>query len=234
VPQDYSEAIRWYRKAADQGDATAQYVIGYMYDHGKGAPRDHAEAMRWYRKAGKQGDVKARRALREPLSTSMKVLIAIDFLGTMLLLIASYGEARKASGPQQLAAVIKELLSLTYLVLSCASLFHVGIAYTSPFRITRDLLRGMVFAMLIPIVRPQSEEFMLKLSGILFVGFNLYAITHYDLRYSGPAVRIFHLTNALLIGIASASATALWLAAKKDQRITEAQQPGSPTFPQGS
>ena len=161
-------------------------------------------------------------------------MITIEFLGTILLLVSSYRSASKASGPQLLAAVIKELLSLTYLVLSCASLFHVGIAYTSPFRITRDLLRGMVFAMLIPIVRPQSEKFMLKLSGILFVGFNLYAITRYDLRYPGPAIRIFHLTNALLIGIATASATALWLAPKKDQRITEAQQPGWPTFPQRS
>ena len=35
VPQDYSQALQWYRKAADQGNTQAQYGIGYMYDIGK-------------------------------------------------------------------------------------------------------------------------------------------------------------------------------------------------------
>jgi TPR repeat protein len=28
LPQDYSEAIRWWRKAAGQGNAGAQYMLG--------------------------------------------------------------------------------------------------------------------------------------------------------------------------------------------------------------
>lgn len=28
VPQDYAQAAAWYRKAAEQGDATAQYYLG--------------------------------------------------------------------------------------------------------------------------------------------------------------------------------------------------------------
>src|SRR5205085_7684706 len=31
VRQDYAEASRWYRRAADQGDAMAQYGLGYTY-----------------------------------------------------------------------------------------------------------------------------------------------------------------------------------------------------------
>jgi TPR repeat protein len=31
VPRDYAEALRWYRKAADQGDANAQGNLGTMY-----------------------------------------------------------------------------------------------------------------------------------------------------------------------------------------------------------
>ena len=31
VPQDYAEAAKWYRKAADQGLADAQNTLGYMY-----------------------------------------------------------------------------------------------------------------------------------------------------------------------------------------------------------
>src|SRR5689334_10418785 len=56
MQQDYAEAIRWCRKAADLGDATAQVVLGNMYYYGQGVPQDYAEAVRWFRKAAAQGD----------------------------------------------------------------------------------------------------------------------------------------------------------------------------------
>ena len=31
MPQDYGEAVKWYRRAADQGDAQAQYNLGLWY-----------------------------------------------------------------------------------------------------------------------------------------------------------------------------------------------------------
>jgi TPR repeat protein len=55
VRQDYAEAWIWYRRAADQGDAEAQYSLGAMYAKGKGVPQDYAEAAIWYRKAADQG-----------------------------------------------------------------------------------------------------------------------------------------------------------------------------------
>ena len=71
VPQDYAEAVKWYRKAADQGDAFAQYNLGVMYDNGEGVPQDQAEAVKWYRKAAEQGDaerpVQPRRHVRQRL-----------------------------------------------------------------------------------------------------------------------------------------------------------------------
>ena len=42
VPQDYAEAVTWYRKAAEQGDADAQYNLGVMYAKGQGVPQDYA------------------------------------------------------------------------------------------------------------------------------------------------------------------------------------------------
>ena len=47
--------MRWYRLAADQGHAGAQYNLGWMYDKGYGVPEDDAEAVRWYRLAADQG-----------------------------------------------------------------------------------------------------------------------------------------------------------------------------------
>jgi TPR repeat protein len=59
VPQDFSEALRWYRKAADQGLAEAQVHIASMYRQGQGVRQSYAEALRWYREAAEQGNAAA-------------------------------------------------------------------------------------------------------------------------------------------------------------------------------
>ena len=59
VPQDYAEAMRWWRLAADQGDAMSQLSLGDMYRAGQGVPQDYAEAVKWWRLAADQGLVAA-------------------------------------------------------------------------------------------------------------------------------------------------------------------------------
>ena len=61
--QDYAEAVRWYRKAADQGFAYAQLSLGICYKNGQGVTQDYAEAVKWYRKAADQGYAKAQNNL---------------------------------------------------------------------------------------------------------------------------------------------------------------------------
>jgi TonB family protein len=56
---DFAEAIKWYRVAADQGDARAQLNLGVIHDKGKGVTRDAAEAAKWYRKAADQKNADA-------------------------------------------------------------------------------------------------------------------------------------------------------------------------------
>jgi TPR repeat protein len=53
--QDYTEAAIWYRKAADQGNAGAQFSLGVLYENGLGLPRDVREAASWYLRAAVQG-----------------------------------------------------------------------------------------------------------------------------------------------------------------------------------
>jgi uncharacterized protein len=43
VPQDYGEALRWYKMAADLGEPRAEDALGYMYLKGQGAPQDYAQ-----------------------------------------------------------------------------------------------------------------------------------------------------------------------------------------------
>ncbi len=47
------------RLAAEQGNASAQYNLGLMYDNGQGVTQDYAEAVKWYRLAAEQGDADA-------------------------------------------------------------------------------------------------------------------------------------------------------------------------------
>jgi hypothetical protein len=63
VPQDYTKAAEWYRKAAEQGSAFAQLSLGLMYYNGEGVPKDYTKAAEWYRKAAEQGDDIAQRRL---------------------------------------------------------------------------------------------------------------------------------------------------------------------------
>jgi len=79
VPQDFNEAIRWYRLAADQKLIKAQeklnlllkkaaepqinLSLGMMFESGQGVPQDFNEAIRWYRLAADQGLIKAQKKL---------------------------------------------------------------------------------------------------------------------------------------------------------------------------
>jgi len=53
---DYANALNMFRSLAEQGDATAQNMLGLMYDDGKGVAQNYAEAVRWFRKAAEQGE----------------------------------------------------------------------------------------------------------------------------------------------------------------------------------
>ena len=55
VDVNYKKAIEWYKKAAEQGYADAQYNLGIMYENGHGVDQDDSMAMRWYAKAAAQG-----------------------------------------------------------------------------------------------------------------------------------------------------------------------------------
>ena len=64
-PYDYAEARKWYRRAAERGDTSAQYRLGTMYEDGEGVPQDYAEARKWYRLAAEQGAAYAQSSLGE-------------------------------------------------------------------------------------------------------------------------------------------------------------------------
>ena len=70
VPQDYKEAFKWWRLAAEQGIAAAQYTLGVMYKAGEGVPQDNQRAIKWLRLAAQQGDVRAQDLLNSLCRTT--------------------------------------------------------------------------------------------------------------------------------------------------------------------
>ena len=53
------EAVKWYRKAAEQGFAQAQADLGSMYYSGEGVLQDTVAALMWFNIAAVEGHVHA-------------------------------------------------------------------------------------------------------------------------------------------------------------------------------
>ena len=71
VVLDYTNAMKWYRKAFDQGVADAAINLGVMYQAGRGVQRDDIEAYKWYCLAADRGSHKIAMTNRDNLLRSL-------------------------------------------------------------------------------------------------------------------------------------------------------------------
>ena len=62
--QDYTQAVHWYTKSAEQGVADAQFNLGNCYENGEGVKKSYAMAVHCYTKAAEQGNVWAKFSLQ--------------------------------------------------------------------------------------------------------------------------------------------------------------------------
>ena len=58
VKQDDVKALKWFRKAAEQGFAPAQFNLGVMYYNGRGVQVNKSLAKEWLGKACDNGEQK--------------------------------------------------------------------------------------------------------------------------------------------------------------------------------
>ena len=103
-PQDYEEALRWYRLAAGRGYAPAQNSIGVMYDYGLGVPHNYGEAMKWYRLAATQGYVNAQANLGKMYHYAMGVYKDFTEAAKWYRLAADQGDADSQANLKQIMA----------------------------------------------------------------------------------------------------------------------------------
>jgi len=69
--QDYIVAIKWFRKAAEQGIGAACFNLGLMCGFGQSTVQVHVEAYKWFTLAMWKGNVLAEQN-RDALADSMK------------------------------------------------------------------------------------------------------------------------------------------------------------------
>ena len=65
VPQDFEEAVKWYRLAAAQGNESAQVSLGMMYSKGRGLKQDFVRALMWFDLAAARSTGNARDSATE-------------------------------------------------------------------------------------------------------------------------------------------------------------------------
>jgi TPR repeat protein len=61
VPRSDAQAAHWYRLAAEQGYARAQFNLGLMHEDGRGGPKNEQQAYFWWLLAAAQGKAEAAR-----------------------------------------------------------------------------------------------------------------------------------------------------------------------------
>ena len=62
-PKTIPRQPRWFRMAAEQGLADAQFNLGLMYETGRGVPKDYVQAYAWFNIAAAQGSKTAKELL---------------------------------------------------------------------------------------------------------------------------------------------------------------------------
>lgn len=105
VRRNDEEAIKWFRLAAEQGNAEAQYKLAIMLDKGFGTSTNHTEALVWYKRAADQGHASAENNIGNLYSEGRGVPVDKDEAERWYRRSAEHGEN---IGKQNLALLIKE------------------------------------------------------------------------------------------------------------------------------
>ena len=96
VTQNNPEAVKWFRRAAEQGHAMAQNNLGFMYEKGRGVTQNYPEALQWYRRAAEQGHADAQNNLGAMYANGHGVTVNRVLAHALYNLAKSLGNNEKA------------------------------------------------------------------------------------------------------------------------------------------
>ena len=96
VPQDYAEAVKWFRKAAEQSFLQAQRSLGICYYKGRGVEKNVVEAYAWYNLASRTDKLAAKS--RDVVSLELTPNQVVQGIKRTKELRAAIETRRKSSG----------------------------------------------------------------------------------------------------------------------------------------
>ncbi len=113
TPVNYFEAMKWFKKSAEQGLADAQYWVGMMHSSGPITQTDIPESIKWFKKAAEQGHTSAQNSLgylykgyETPQFFSNDIVSVLDYVQAY-----AYFNCAKAAGNDEAADNIDFLTS---------------------------------------------------------------------------------------------------------------------------
>ena len=65
MAKDEAEAVKWYRKSAEQGFSEAQYCLGVSYEKGQGVLKDEAESAHGFRRCLRPGSCRGNHRVQQ-------------------------------------------------------------------------------------------------------------------------------------------------------------------------
>jgi hypothetical protein len=101
------EAAKWLEKAANQGQAEAQSLLGRMYWDGRGVPKSESLALKWYSLAANQGEQQAQAALGYRYANGLGVRKSLVEAYKWWLLAANQGNDSAKRGISQLNSLME-------------------------------------------------------------------------------------------------------------------------------
>ena len=95
VEKDDKQAIKWFRKAAEQNHPHALYRLGVLYHNGLGVEKDEKEAVKWYRKAAEHNLPEAQTAIGDMYTEGRGVKKDIVMAYAWIALLSPNGKRSK-------------------------------------------------------------------------------------------------------------------------------------------
>jgi TPR repeat protein len=74
VPKDWVEGLKWFRKAAEQNNASAQFSLGLRYLVGEGVPKNEIKALAWFNIAAASGTLKTELIFHRRFATRQQAI----------------------------------------------------------------------------------------------------------------------------------------------------------------
>lgn len=116
--KDYSQAVKWYSKSAEQGHIEAQVQLGICYANGLGVDKNKDKAYYWWKKAAEQGHESAISFMKfeeshRILEQSLKGTIScVDAISTKKQKNKCRLILRSANSKLEVIKVIKDVLQI--------------------------------------------------------------------------------------------------------------------------